>query len=387
MTASISASSMGYGVYPTAIEDSVFERETKDKVAANVANKLLGTSGGTIVFRHNGSISTNIRAEMEMRDLQKAMRERFGRITTTVPTGLIERELIAERAHLASIEKDASQAPQFLDILIDDAKTVSYRPMDEASTGFVSIRNLHTTIISRNVVDTKEGIVGWDHLVDVTKYFRGVFSFVDKQEDSTTYKFSGDAATYTKAMLLDKFAACANKAEAEELLTRLEITADTKRAIQDKADEPLVEDPTKLQEIPSFELIAKEIKVTDNGSVVVQWGASDELVRLKRALVDFGAIAKRGLYGNMCGTTVGFFPNYHKLPKEKRAELEAFIKDFVAGKEPLKIVIDPVKLSDVRFERNDLNAHFSKFTKLIDDETSKVSGVRDYHLGMKKPID
>lgn len=386
-----SMSSITSRIIPSTVEiteDSQFRDAVEKKVMANTQNKLLGTTGGTIVCFHSGEKSTPLecRSIAVMRELQNAVELKFGKLMTTLPKTTLKDAVKAEsyRGNISDLENLHKGDPKYCNVS-KTGDALVYKESSSDDTGFVKIRNLHTTVISQHVVDTTKGKEGWDEKVEVAKYYRAFVDFHDSKPDSFIYSIDGQ--TCTKEGMISKVGGCDNLTQVLAIIEASSLTEDEKQELKELSKRELVNYSDALEKMPEVQLVATEIKVTDNGSLVVQWGPSDELVHLKKALVSYGATAKGTLASKFTGTTLGFFPKYHLMPLEKRKALEVFLQDFVSKhiSKELSITITPEKLSVVKFERNDLSPQFSTAAPLMASE-GKVNASREF-VSNRRPVD
>lgn len=355
--------------------DKDFRRAVEPKVTGNIRNKLLGTTGATIVARHSGVTddTKTIKAATVIRELQSDLARTFGRLTTTLPEGTIPKEVAEDpkRESIHALERHHEGSPKYMKVKHEKGKT-DYQVAEPDDKGIVLVRELHTTVISQHVVDTDRGKEGWDDKVDVAKFYRAFYHFQETLPEGMI--ISTPDHEYTTMQFLEEIAKCNNEAEVMTLLSSSDLSADQKHRIRELSTVPLKTDPKELEEIKPITLKATEIKVTDNGSVVVQWAPSPDLAKLRHSLLDYGAVGKRGLDSPYTATTLGFFPNYHLMSASERTEVAHALERFASAhaREPLEITIDPKNLSTVRFERNDLSRHHAQFQPLIDTDKKIV---------------
>lgn len=105
---------------------------------------------------------------------------------------------------------------------------------------------------------------------------------------------------------------------------------------------------------------ATDLKITPNGSVVLQLYKNDALIQVKEGLVELGGIAKSGL-GNVTAITIGYFPKFDKIKDNDLEQLKEKISNLNNQLKESKLTAVMDHLTLVSFKVNSLrDGHISK---------------------------
>lgn len=369
-------------------DPSEFRKAVEKKVLSNIQNKLFGSTGGAVVCFHSRQPSdlSECRSISIMKELQMRIESIFGALKPSLPRNTLNEHVKTDpyRGNISDLERLHQGCPKYF-VVSKTGDGIAYRESSSEHTGFVKIRNLHTTITTQHVIETSKGEEGWEEKTEVAKYYRAFVDFHDLKPEGFAYLLDGQICT--KEHMLTQISSCDNLSQILGLLESSDLTEADKDTLRTLSEKGLVESSEELDAIPEIKLVATEIKVTDNGSLIVQWGANDMLPRLRKILVSHGAVSKVPLSSKFAATTLGFFPNYHLMSLKKRRYLERVLKIFISNhvSHELSIGFTPRKLSVVKSERNDHHTQFANIAPLMGMDGA-VNISRKF-ISQRKPTD
>ena len=186
----------------------------------------------------------------------------------------------------------------------------------------------------------------------------------------TVTQSDGSSRALSKEALLKEIAA---QADARAFLEG-HLEASFFKQIDDKiqSSEPKsFEGVTEFTESGGAVLFPVDLKITDNGSVVMQFAPSEDLLALREELVEAGGIAKAGL-GKVTASTIAYLPNYAKCTKEQQRELDRSIRELNQKMldEHLR-----VRLKDISVVSFKVNSLASRAIKAISLEEALLLGL------------
>lgn len=236
----------------------------------------------------------------------------------------------------------------------------------------IPIENLHVTALAVGVVDAanEEAFVKQQ---DNSKAYRAIFKLFDQQTSLTEGReiklensFNKNGNEINELNKTDLLALIASHETPFEFINQ-NLPKTFAEQIQKFMDEEQGDQESQnlasVLDKGGVIFNATDLKITPNGSVVLQLYKNDALIQVKEALVELGGIAKSGL-GNATAITIGYFPKFDKI---KDNDLEQL-------KEKISILNNQLKES--------------KLTAVMDHLTLvsfKVNSLRDEHI-VKTPI-
>lgn len=251
-----------------------------------------------------------------------------------------------------SFHKETEKTHQFCKKIIqtfsENATTVEdYEKIKTPSLAFIPIENLHVTLLAMGVVDASSEEDFLKKLVN-NKAYRNLFIF-HLQNPSSTLNEEKPITTLLNevASANDPFEYLKSSIQKSALAAILERMESEEDFISSDLKEMLDDSPVILS--------AVELKITDNGSLVLQMAKSESLTKLKQTLVTIGGIAKTAL-GPFTASTIGFFPNFSSTSVEERMHLLEKIRvlnEEIRQQKPV-VVVDNIAF--VAFKRNTLGS-------------------------------
>lgn len=256
---------------------------------ANRDNKIfLHTRGGTAVQFLNESNDPDTQKTVNLcRNIQKSFAETFGRIN----------EL------------------EYLD-----------NPNVPGST-IIPIDNLHVTAIAMGVVDAKDE-TEFETRLKINAMYRACFKYLEQNASKEIFEINQPPYQVSADGLLAAVGSYSGPDPDQILETILspEISADIRKLMATEKEELSMKLASFIESGGAIFNVV-ELKVTDNGSIVLQMAPNNDLVQIKQGLVPLGGIAKASL-GNMTASTIGYLPNFHNISDEDKEAMKKLVSDY-----------------------------------------------------------
>jgi|GEM_PF-2773841 len=193
-----------------------------------------------------------------------------------------------------------------------------------SGTTIIPIANVHMTALAMGVVDAKDED-SFNKQLDNNVAYRALYKFFDqnKQIDKITVGLGDKAAEKTRDALLEEIAKSDDPIKfIKEQIPQGDLIMELMHSEQIEASPKLA----SFLEGGGAVFNAIDLKITNNGSIVIQLAPNNDLTHLKEGLVELGGISKGNL-GNMAAITVGYLPNFDKTTAEERKSLATTLAD------------------------------------------------------------
>lgn len=232
----------------------------------------------------------------------------------------------------------------FCELVVDRILVELCEKFGEASGEFISIECLHATALSVGVIDAVDE-EEFNSKMQLNPYYRACYHLFETDRNLDSLDIDGNV--YTREELL---AFIASKSCVEELPDELiELLQEYIEDISFDMSERL----NSIIDSGGVIFNAVDLKVTDNGSLVLQLAPSDDLLGLREGLLEVGGVCKRRL-SPYTAITIGFFPNYDKMTEEELEELESIILSANEEMLSMNLTVEMDNLSLVQFKVNTL---------------------------------
>lgn len=231
---------------------------------------------------------------------------------------------------------------QFGQTTLEEFRT---QPDQVPTTALIPIENLHVTALSIGVVDASNEAEFTQRLLNQSGYRACFIYFETHPEIDSITLTSGERVGRDRLL--------------ERLLNDPEVIQQFPVLIRGQLLQLIHTTNLPSPKLESFlesggaVFNVIDLKVTNNGSVVIQMAPNQDLVQIKEGLIPIGGVAKTSL-GNMTASTIGFFPRFDQFTDGQRTELTATINQLRQGMLNQPLTIRMYKLTYVNFKVNTL---------------------------------
>jgi hypothetical protein len=190
------------------------------------------------------------------------------------------------------------------------------QPDQTPATALIPIENLHVTALSMGVVDASSPAEFTQRILN-QRIYRACFIYFENHPAINNISLR-NGEIVGRDRLLERVAADPELMQQFPVLIRSELL---QLIHTTNLPSPKLE---SFLESGGAVFNAVDLKVTNNGSVVIQMASNNDLVQIKEGLVPLGGIAKTSL-GNLTASTIGFFPRFDQFTAVQRAALTVTI--------------------------------------------------------------
>lgn len=218
------------------------------------------------------------------------------------------------------------------------------------STAIVPIENLHVTALAMGVVDAVNEEDYNEKLVN-NKAYRAVFEYFQQHPEIGSINIGGE--DFDRNRLLNSIAVQQHPIDfIKDKFSDGEVSEEIIAIIQEETSQASEKFESFLESGGAvFNVI--DLKITDNGSVVLQMAANNDLIQVKEGLVKLGGIAK-GTLGNLTASTIGYIPKFDKITQDEKEALSNVISGLRNELIEQGLTIQMNNLTLVQFKVNSL---------------------------------